>query len=462
VDCEDYNPRTPHAVTQIANGVSTTTYAYDNNGNLTSAGTGTATTSYSYDYANRLIAILYNNATTSTYGYDAFGARVYQVSASTSAATTTYPFKFYSIASTTKSSTNFATSTEYVFNGDTLLATVDQAFRNGSATGTAATYYVHPDHLGSTNVITNASGTVISTKDYYPYGSVRVNSGSASLKRGYIGEFSDTSNLSYLNARYMDPSRGQFLSQDPTFLALGNPGQLQQLSRQSQQQFLTDPQQLNSYSYARDNPIIHKDPNGNSFAASMGLGYALGWESGPYDIFVGSAIGLTLFSAEVYYDYTRGAPGNLQAVKLVQGSGPNTDPEFNGKLPPGWFGRLVKTTLFLGGLGIAAEESGLDRFLGEYNPNRNTNSLPQPFMVSGLSSGGLFQGGLFSNPTTGGSHTACGLLCYQAPTALPSGTPSSSGGGGVPSSSGTAPSGGSSSNNGGWGSTHSACGTLCS
>ena len=111
----------------------TTTYAYDNNGNLTSAGTGTATTSYSYDYANRLIAILYNNATTSTYGYDAFGARVDQISASTSAATTTYPFKFYSMASTTKSSTNFATSTEYVFNGDTLLATVDQAFSNGSA-----------------------------------------------------------------------------------------------------------------------------------------------------------------------------------------------------------------------------------------------------------------------------------------------------------------------------------------
>jgi YD repeat-containing protein len=111
----------PHAVTQIGNGTATTTYAYDNNGNLTSAGTGTATTSYSYDYANRLIAILYNNATTSSYGYDAFGQRVYQISASTSAGTTTYPFKFYSVTSTTKSSTNYATSTEYVFNGDTLL-----------------------------------------------------------------------------------------------------------------------------------------------------------------------------------------------------------------------------------------------------------------------------------------------------------------------------------------------------
>ena len=50
-----------------------------------------------------------------------------------------------------------------VFNGDMLLATVDQAFKNGSATGTAQTRYVHPDHLGSTNVLTNASGIVVQT-----------------------------------------------------------------------------------------------------------------------------------------------------------------------------------------------------------------------------------------------------------------------------------------------------------
>jgi hypothetical protein len=43
----------PDAVTQIANGLSTTTYAYDNNGNLISSGNGTATTTYTYDYANR-------------------------------------------------------------------------------------------------------------------------------------------------------------------------------------------------------------------------------------------------------------------------------------------------------------------------------------------------------------------------------------------------------------------------
>jgi hypothetical protein len=42
---------------------------------------------------------------TTTYGYDAFGARVYQSASSTAlSATTTYPFKFFPIASSTRAS----------------------------------------------------------------------------------------------------------------------------------------------------------------------------------------------------------------------------------------------------------------------------------------------------------------------------------------------------------------------
>jgi RHS repeat-associated protein len=65
-----------------------------------------------------------------------------------------------------------------------------------------------------------------------------------------------------LQARYYDGSKGEFLSEDPAFLAVGSPGQLQQLSNQEQTQFLMDPQQLNSYSYANDNPITKSDPRG--------------------------------------------------------------------------------------------------------------------------------------------------------------------------------------------------------
>jgi RHS repeat-associated protein len=102
--------------------------------------------------------------------------------------------------------------------------------------------------------------------DYAPYGSVlaTTNTGATKAARGYIGQFTDDSGLSYLNARYFNSGQGQFTTEDLTFLALGNPNQLQQFSQQDQQVFLNDPQQMNVYSYGRDNPIAQKDPSGNA------------------------------------------------------------------------------------------------------------------------------------------------------------------------------------------------------
>jgi RHS repeat-associated protein len=91
--------------------------------------------------------------------------------------------------------------------------------------------------------------------DYYPYGSERIASGSFSEQRKFIGEELDQeTDFSYLNARYYDGSRGQFMSQDPAF---------QNLSRLDTQ--LIDPQTWNSYSYARNTPLVLVD-NGGEFA----------------------------------------------------------------------------------------------------------------------------------------------------------------------------------------------------
>ena len=58
-----------------------------------------------------------------------------------------------------------------------------------------------------------------------------------------------------MNARYYDPSRGQFLTEDPVFW--------------SSKQNLANPQSLNSYSYANDNPISGKDPDGLSAQTAL-------------------------------------------------------------------------------------------------------------------------------------------------------------------------------------------------
>src|SRR6202034_718324 len=114
-----------------------------------------------------------------------------------------------------------ATSSEYVYDGSTLLATVDQPLINGTATGTPITRYVHPDNLGSTAVTSDASGTLAQWFDYAPYGSLLAssNTGTTTVARQYIGQYSDASGLSYLNARYYNPAQGQFLTEDPVFLS---------------------------------------------------------------------------------------------------------------------------------------------------------------------------------------------------------------------------------------------------
>ena len=281
------------------------------------------TTTFVYDYANHLTALGVAGGTT-TYAYDAFGARVLQTASST---TTLYPFKWYSVASSTGTGAKYATTTSYMFSGDTLLATIDQQTAGGVATGTAVTSYIHPDHLGSTNVVTNASDTVVQTLDYYPYGATRVSSNSGGFsgeKRQYIDQFADVGGLSYLNARYYNGTQGQFTSHDPVFL--GDP----------KQQNLRDPQSLNSYSYSEDNPITKSDPNGKVGAIAMAPAYALAPEeliAGPigWGLLGLTAIGTGVILAENAPRVQPTAPAYPQVFQESIGQGYNSDPEFSGK-----------------------------------------------------------------------------------------------------------------------------------
>jgi RHS repeat-associated protein len=237
----------PDAVTQIGNGNSTSTFSYDHAGNLTQKVIDGVATTYTYDYLNRLTALGTTANGTTTYGYDAFGQRVLQTGTST---TYLYPFKWYSVASSTGSGAKYATTTGYLFNGDSLVATVHEQTASGVATGTAKTRYVNPDHLGSTDVVTDENDNLVQTLSSYPYGATRVNvATSTNEKRKYIGQYTDDSSLSYLNARYYDSGRGQFLSEDIA-------------ARDLTSSLLSDPQQQNSYSHARNNPIKFTDTNG--------------------------------------------------------------------------------------------------------------------------------------------------------------------------------------------------------
>lgn len=98
--------------------------------------------------------------------------------------------------------------------------------------------------------MTDSTGNVIESSDYYPYGEQRINAGSFTEQRKFTGhEYDAESDLTYANARYYDQNIGRWIAQDPA-------------SRDDPNQFLRDPQQFNMYSYARNNPLILVDSTG--------------------------------------------------------------------------------------------------------------------------------------------------------------------------------------------------------
>src|SRR5262245_6174215 len=66
------------------------------------------------------------------------------------------------------------------------------------------------------------TSTVVQTLDYFPFGGLRIDTGTNVSERKYIGErYDQTTGLNYLNARYYASDRGQFISQDPVFWEIG-------------------------------------------------------------------------------------------------------------------------------------------------------------------------------------------------------------------------------------------------
>jgi RHS repeat-associated protein len=106
-------------------------------------------------------------------------------------------------------------------------------------------YYLHSDHLGSTSLTTDNSGTVVAETRYLPYGEERWASGGAVSDYTYTGQRAEAGfRLMDYNARYYDPRLGRFISPDSI---VPNP---------------RNPQDLNRYSYVRSNPLRHTDPSG--------------------------------------------------------------------------------------------------------------------------------------------------------------------------------------------------------
>jgi RHS repeat-associated protein len=112
-------------------------------------------------------------------------------------------------------------------------------------------YYQITDHLDSPTIVADEQGEILEVNDYGSYGKLKSTNSQIDNNYKFTGKEQDKeNNLQYYDARYYDNNIGKFVSVDPVAINSVN-------------EYLADPQKLNSYAYARNNPIRFLDPDGN-------------------------------------------------------------------------------------------------------------------------------------------------------------------------------------------------------
>ena len=179
---------------------------------------GTSTSSpIQYDAENRQVYVKDGLGNVYQYTYDGLGQRVSR-------------------------QLNSGTPTNYVHDAFGNLA----AEYNPPVAAACTTCYVSWDHLGSTRMVTDASGSIVSRQDYLPFGVEIPRTWSVvdGLSPKFTGQDHDAETLlEFYQARYLAAGLGRFMSVDP-----GNAGADP-----------TDPQTWNMYGYVRNNPLaLHR------------------------------------------------------------------------------------------------------------------------------------------------------------------------------------------------------------
>ncbi len=120
---------------------------------------------------------------------------------STTAATTNRTSLFNDVSSATLAAASYQVSGAAGSISDTYTGTATQswfistaAFKaapTAAAATTSSTYYIHPDHLGGVNALTDSSGLLNENLQYYPYGALRtdtLNGVYTGSTKKYIGQ----------------------------------------------------------------------------------------------------------------------------------------------------------------------------------------------------------------------------------------------------------------------------------
>jgi RHS repeat-associated protein len=208
-----------------------------------------------YDAENRLTQVdkTVSGVTTTValFTFDGDGKRVKSIAGSE---TTLFVGSQYEVTN--------GNATKYYFAGSqrtpALAAGASVALRSCTGGTCSAPTYLAGDHLGSTSLVTDASGALITKTLYKPSGEVRYNTPNTTLstRYTYTGQYSYISDdatdlgsngfgLMYYGARMYDPALSRFSSADTIVPGVGTS------------------QAWDRYAYGMNNPLRYIDPTGH-------------------------------------------------------------------------------------------------------------------------------------------------------------------------------------------------------
>ncbi len=255
----------PHAVSGIGSNVNCniSDYQYDANGNMTS-GRGR---DIAYSHYNKPTRITLDNGDTTEFSYNMSRKRYKRVDNHGGVSTTTYQIGNVDIISRSDS-----TTIEYRRTlGNVMHAIwIDEHDANNNGENKR---YLHKDHLGSIETISNGNAKVVQKLYHDPWGkqqqinyqdwSIFPNSSLVACgglatpclinvtnvsSRGFTGhEHVEQADIIHMNGRIYDPVLGRFLQADPNIQAPSNS------------------QNYNRYAYVLNNPLSYTDPSGYFF-----------------------------------------------------------------------------------------------------------------------------------------------------------------------------------------------------
>jgi len=199
---------------------------------------------FNYNKAGRLYQVLEHGQVVATYIYNALGQRTRKQTAN---GLVIYHYNLNGkLISENDGDGNIIR--EYIWRNNQPVAQIT------IAGGVEQIGYLHNDHLGTPQTITDQNGTIIWRASYSPFGNAAVNEdvdndgSSITLNLRFPGQYYDgETGLHYNYFRYYDPKTGRYITSDPIGLQGG----------------------LNTYGYVGGNPTKYSDAYGLDFAFSV-------------------------------------------------------------------------------------------------------------------------------------------------------------------------------------------------